>query len=263
MQTRGAVIAFLTFVVMLVWNVEAAEQTNQKVADAKPGDIRLFVSNGIHGPIEAVRADLAKALGRRSIVIEYGSSRGLQAIMEADQAFEVAIVTPEVINEVEAKGKVIKGSRVDIGRSPIGVLQRGGTKVDISTLEKLKTAILGAKFIRYPPTGAAKPMVDNAGAKLGIADALKDKTRPPIGRAEPAPALTGSEYELFFQLDSELLAPPAGQIYIGSVPRDLQIPAVMTAAVGAKGDARAAQALIDFLKGPAIEPALASSRMTR
>jgi len=262
MQTRGAVIAFLTFAVMLGWNVEAAEQANQKVADAKPGDIRLFVSNGIHGPIEAVRADLAKALGR-TIVVEYGSSRGLQAIMEADQAFEVAIVTPEVISEVEAKGKVVKGSRIDIGRSPIGVLQRGGTKVDISTPEKLKSAILGAKFIRYPPTGAAKPMVDNAGAKLGIADALKDKTRAPIRRTEPAPALTGSEYELFFQLDSELLTPPAGQIYIGSVPRELQIPAVMTAAVGAKGDARAAQALIDFLKGPAIEPALAASRMTR
>ncbi len=262
MQNRNAIIAFMTFAVMLGGNAQAAEQANQKVGDAKPGDVRVFISNGLHGAFEAVRADLTKALGR-PIVVEYGASRGLQANIEADQAFEVAIVTPDVINDVEAKGKVIKGSRADIGRSPIGVAQRGGTKLDISTSEKLKAAMLGAKVIRYPATGAAKPTVENAGTKLGIADAVKEKTKPPIGGAEVPPALMGAEYELFFQLASELMAPPGGQIYIGPVPADVQIPAVMTAAIGAKGDAKAAKALIDFLKGPAIEPALAANRMMR
>jgi len=45
---------------------------------------------------------------------------------------------------------------------------------------------------------------------------------------------------------------------------ELQVPVVLEAAIGAHArDRHAAEALIDFLRGPAILPALQASSMTR
>src|SRR5205823_57400 len=80
-----------------------------KVADAKPGDTRLIISNGIRAPFEAVKAQAQQAAGH-PFVIEYGASLGLKSTIESGQAFEVAIVTPEVIEDMTKQGKIVAGS---------------------------------------------------------------------------------------------------------------------------------------------------------
>src|SRR5277367_6347114 len=80
---------------------EAAPE--MKVADAKPGDVRIISSNGIRGVLESVKGQAEKAVGRR-FVIEYGASKDLKATIDSGQPFEVAIVTPEVLDGVIAEG---------------------------------------------------------------------------------------------------------------------------------------------------------------
>lgn len=247
---------------LVVSGQAAAQQVGGKIVDAKPGDVRLLISNGLRVPFEAVKAEAEKVVGHH-IVAEYGSSRALQANIEADQTFEVAIVTPDVVDEMIAKGKVAKGSHVDIARVTVGVNQRGGTKGDISTPGKLKDAILRAQLIRFLPTGAARPTVDNVLSKLGVAEAVKGRTGGLIGGNSTEPMPGAGQYELIFNLDSELLTPPPGQVYLGSIPKELQVPAVMTAGIGVKGDTAAARSIVDFLQSSALDPVLKSSRMTR
>ena len=46
-----------------------------RVADAKPGDVRVMTTGAIRTPLDAVRAEAEKAIGH-PLVIEYGSARG-------------------------------------------------------------------------------------------------------------------------------------------------------------------------------------------
>ena len=58
-----------------------------KVADAKPGDIRVMVTAAIRGPLDSVAARASEAVGK-PVVIEYGSARGnLKNTILAGQEF--------------------------------------------------------------------------------------------------------------------------------------------------------------------------------
>ena len=46
-----------------------------RVADAKPGDVRVMVTAAIRTPLEVVRAEAEKGVCKK-LVIEYGSARG-------------------------------------------------------------------------------------------------------------------------------------------------------------------------------------------
>src|SRR5450432_1835876 len=71
-----------------------------KVADAKPGDLRVIVTAAIREPLDAVLAQARQVVGR-PIVVEYGSARGnLKDMILAGQDFEVAMLPPDVDEEL-------------------------------------------------------------------------------------------------------------------------------------------------------------------
>jgi molybdate transport system substrate-binding protein len=236
-----------------------------KVADAKPGDVRLIVSNGLRAPLEKVRPQLEQAVGH-PLIIEYNASLAAKATIESGQPFEVAIVTPEVLDGAIAKGKVVARTRYDAARVPVAIGERGeAPKQDISSPAPLKKALLGAKGIRFAYMGASRPTLDKMIADLGVADAIKEKIIMD-GPGAPGPnrqvELTPGEYELIINLASEVL-PNKAQVYLGDIPKELQIPAIMAAGIGSNGDARTAKVVIAFLRGPAIEAGLAENGMHR
>src|SRR5262245_31161525 len=68
----------------------------ERIADAKPGDVRVLATAAIRIPLEAVRAEASKTIGR-PLVIEYGSARGnLKDVVLAGTGFEVAMLLPDV-----------------------------------------------------------------------------------------------------------------------------------------------------------------------
>lgn len=222
----------------------------------------MLISNGLRVPFQAVKAQAEAAIGH-PIVAEYGASRRLTSQMEAGQPFEVAILTGEAIDEQIGKGNLATGSRADLAHVAVGVGQRGGNPGKVGTPEELKSLLLNAKLIRYASVGASRPTVDNAFAKLGVLDAIKPRVdESTTSQTIAAPSMGAEEYELVINLASEFL-PVDGWTYLGPIASELQVPVVMSAAVGAKGDGAAGRTVIKFLQGPAIEVPLAASRMTR
>jgi molybdate transport system substrate-binding protein len=229
------------------------------VADAKPGETRLIVSNGLRAPLEAVKTQAEKAIGH-PLVTQYGASLGLKATIESGQPFELAIVTPEVLDDMIKQGKVLAGSRFDIARVPVAIGQRGDAPpCDFSTSVALKDTMVNAKSIRWATNGASLPTINHVLEKLGIGDEIRAKVNLP-GQV----ALGPGEYELNINLASEIL-PLTNHAHLGNIPAELNIPAVMSAGIGASSDtdSQAAKALLKFLQGPAIEPALNANGMTR
>jgi molybdate transport system substrate-binding protein len=232
----------------------------QKVADAKPGDLRVMVTGAISAPLQSVRAEAERVVGR-TVVIQYGSARGnLKNAILAGQEFDVALLLPDVNAELLAKDKILPRKRL-IAQVPIAIALRGDVAPpDISTPEALKAALLGAKSVKYGPTGVARDTVDKILRTLGVADAIKDSSK--LERFSDVPLAPG-EYELNIYPLSEILMNKNSK-NLGLVPAQLHVPGSIEAVVSKQAsDRQAAEAFIEFLAGPAIDPGLAKSGMTK
>ena len=261
MKVQTGIVVGVGFIALLSSGTLALAQGNAgpKVADAKPGEIRVMVTAAIRVPLEEVREQAEKAVGH-PLVIEYGSARGnLKDEILAGQAFEVAVLLPDVNDEIAKAGKIMPGPAAEIARVPVAIGLRGDApNLDVSTPAALKKAMLNAKSIKYSPTGAALLTVKKVLGDLRIADKIHDSstTRSTV-------ALEPGEYELNLYPLSEIL-PNKALKNLGPVTAQLQVPAIITAVIGKNAaDVASAKALIKFLQGPAIDAALKSDGMMK
>jgi molybdate transport system substrate-binding protein len=238
--------------------VTAQGGRGERIADAKPGDIRVLATAAIRIPLDAVRAEASKAIGH-PLVIEYGSARGnLKDAIMSGTAFEVAMLLPDV-DEQLLKAAKITSAGVVVARTDVAVGLRGDGTPDLSTPEKIKAAMLNAKSLRWSDTGAALFTVNKILDTLKIRDTVKAKH----DMAAPPVSLGPGEYEINIYPLSEIM-PNKSLRNMGPVIPELQVPAVVTATISTNTpNAAAAQALVKFLQGPAIEPVLKGNGFKR
>src|SRR5712671_160958 len=228
-----------------------AQSAAPKVADARPGDVRVIVTAAIREPLNAVVKQAEAAIGKR-IVTEYGSARGnLKDEILKGQDFEVAMLLPDVDDEIEAAGKTAPG-RFEIARVPVAFGLRGeAPNLDVGSPAAIKIAMLNAKSVKYSPTGAALMTVRKILSTLEIGDKIHDSSTVP-GEVP----LAAGEYEINIYPLSEIISNKKLK-NLGAVIPQLQVPAIIEATVGKNAaDPKAALALIKFLQGPAIDQAL-------
>src|SRR5262245_1899620 len=104
----------------------------ERIADAKPGDVRVLATAAIRIPLDAVRAEASKAIGH-PLVIEYGSARGnLKDAVMAGRGFEIAMLLPDVDEELLKAGK-ITAPGVVIAKTDVAIGLRGDGTPDLST----------------------------------------------------------------------------------------------------------------------------------
>jgi len=227
------------------------------LADAKPGDVRLIATAAIRFP-DAVVAAAEKAIGKK-LVIQYGSARGnLKDTILKGQEFEVAILLPDVNEEIFKAGKILPETH-EIARVPIAFGLRGEAPgLDVSTPEAVRSALLKAKSVKYAPTGAALLTVKKVFSVLDIADKVQDSS---TARAEVP--LGPGEYEINIYPISEII-PNKALKNLGPVIAPLQVPSILQTVIGAHAnDQKAARALTKFLQGPAIDETLKTTGMTK
>ena len=249
MKTLAAIVG--TAVALSAAPQANAQLTTPKVADARPGDVRVIATAALRGPLDAVLKQAEAAIGK-PVVVEYGSARGnLKDTILKGQDFEVAILLPDVNDDIQAAGKIAAG-RFEIARVPVAFGLRGeAPNLDVSSPAAIKAAMLSAKSIRYSPTGAALMTVKKILSTLEIADKIHDSSTV---RAEIP--LAPGEYEINIYPLSEII-PNKTLKNLGAVIPQLQVPAIIEAALGKNAaDPKAARALIDFLQGQAIDQAL-------
>jgi len=228
-----------------------AQFTGPKVADAKPGDVRLIATAAIREPLNAVLKQ-AEAIVGKPIVAEYGSARGnLKDQILKGQDFEVAMLLPDVDDEIQAAGKIVPG-RFEIARVPVALGLRGEVpSPDLSSPAAIKAAMLNAKSVKYSPTGAALMTVRKILSTLEIGDKIHDSSEV---RGEVP--LAAGEYEINIYPLSEIISNTKLK-NLGAVIAQLQVPAIIEATVGKNAaDPKTALALIKFLQGPAIDQSL-------
>ena len=95
------------------------------LARAQTSPLHVLCSNGMRAVVEELKPELERAAGQ-PLSIEYGTSAGVRQKVEAGAAFDVAVLTVEVIDALAKGGKVAPDSIGALGRSPVGVGVRAG-----------------------------------------------------------------------------------------------------------------------------------------
>ena len=228
-------------------------------APARAADIKVFSSTALRGVLDALGPQYEKATGNK-LVFTIGPAAALKAKIDDGAAFDVAIVTPPLLDALVAAGKVDAATRAVIARSALAVSVRAGApKPDVSTADALKRTLLDAKSIGFNGQGASRAGAEAMFAKLGIADAVKPKIK--LLTTSAPEAVAAGEVDVALSPVSEVLAVSGSQL-AGAVPADVQSYLVLAGAVAAHSpNADAATALIRFLTAPAALPVLAAKGM--
>jgi molybdate transport system substrate-binding protein len=216
--------------------------TAQTVAaqDAKTDtEIRILCSNGLRAAMVKLLPQYERTTGRR-IKIDYGASANFKRSIEAGQPFDLAILTPQLIEDLTKQGKIAAGTAVDIATTGIGVAVRAGSpKPDVSTPEAMKQTLLKAKSIGYVKEGASAAATVNMLDRLGVRDQVQNKIVFPSGAEQSMASVASGQTEVAFALISEILIVPGVQI-AGPLPPEFQKPIMMSAGIASSTQNRTA-----------------------
>jgi molybdate transport system substrate-binding protein len=90
------------------------------------------------------------------------------------ESVDVVIVAADALDALIEDGMVLAGSRVDLARSSIGMAVRASArKPDITSVERLKQALLEAKSVAYSASVSGDYLVGELFPRLGIAAQLE------------------------------------------------------------------------------------------
>ncbi|WP_185633839.1 substrate-binding domain-containing protein [Burkholderia sp. Bp9012] len=204
--------------------------------------------------MRSVLAELAPPFERSSghkLKFEFDSLGVTRRRIDLGESFDVAILTPSHIDELMQQGKVAAGTRCDLARSFIGVVVRaGGPRPDIATVEAFRQTMLDAKSISYSDEGATALYLSGMFERLGIAEAMKGKTKLARGGTAVQLVAAGTSELGITVINAIPLSP--GVDLLGSLPPGLEHHVDYAAGMAAASTQQeAARAWLDFLKTPA------------
>lgn len=222
-------------------------------------EIRVMQSAAFKEAYLELAPQFERATGHKAVAI-FAPGVQVMSRLKGGETVDLVIMAAGAIDELIALGRIVPGSRVDLGRSAVGVAVRAGAaKPDISSGDAFKRALLAAKSVAYS-TGPSGVYFAGLIERMGIAAQLKPKLKQVLGEPAGAPVARG-EAELAIQQVSELL-PVAGIDLVGPLPPDIQKITVFSVGlhIGAK-EPGAAQALVKFLASPAAAPVIRKKGM--
>lgn len=230
---------------------------------AEGAEIRVLCSTGLKAVMEELVPQFERAT-RHKIVITFGLASAMKQRIEAGEAFDVAVLTPPLLDDLIKQGSIAADTRAPIARTGLAIAIRAGArKRDISTVEAFTRALRDVKSITYAKEGASGVAFAALVQRLGIAEELKAKSTLTASGEAVGEAVAHGEAEFGVLPVSEILPVPGVEV-LGTFPAAVQSYIVMVAGVSARATQRdAARDLITFLTAPAALPVIKAKGMER
>ena len=104
------------------------------VSAATAAEIRVLTAGAMRAVIAAEVPAFEKKTGH-TVVLQNDTAGGLAKRIAGGEAFDLAVITPRVVDDLIAAGKIVPGSRLDLARVGVGVgVKEGAPKPDIATV---------------------------------------------------------------------------------------------------------------------------------
>src|SRR2546423_13942072 len=116
---------------------------------AGAADLKVISAGAVRGLISQIIDDYSKQTGQK-FDFTIGTTGQLRNIIATGQHADLIIVSTPLMSELEKTGKLMAGSRADLGRVGIGVTVREGAPVpDVSSPETFKQTLVAARSVAY------------------------------------------------------------------------------------------------------------------
>ena len=226
-------------------------------AAAQGAELKVLSGNGAKAAVRELCSQFEKSTGNK-ISLRFEVNADLKKKIEAGETLDVAVLNPPVIEALIKSGKLVAGSRRDIGHSGLAVaVKRGAPKPDISSVEAFKRMLLAAKAVAYPGKGASGLYFVSLLDRMGIKAAMQGKLKP-MAAEDTVEVVARGEADMVVVVATRIPG-VAGVDVVGPIPEALQTKIGFAAGLSASSKAPdAAKALIQFLSAPSAAATLRS-----
>src|SRR5262245_11812130 len=108
---------------------------------ARATEIKLLCAVALQPGIITLVPDFEKSSGHK-VTITYGTVGAVADRVQKGEAADIAISSGPLIDQLQAQGKVISGSRINIAKVGVGVfVRKGGTKPDLASVDGFKRSL--------------------------------------------------------------------------------------------------------------------------
>ncbi len=195
-------------------------------------ELTVLSTVGMRGGLEKARGEFERANSDR-FDVTYGTAAVLKRRIENGAAFDVAILTRSMVEDLAGKGRILTSTVASVAKSGMGIaVKAGATPPDIGTRDALRRALLSAGAIAYTKEGQSGAAAGHLFEALGISGAIGDRvvleTRPGGGVL----AVAEDKATLGIALISEIAAETSVEL-AGPLPAELQTYVVFAAGMSA------------------------------
>jgi molybdate transport system substrate-binding protein len=230
---------------------------------ASAAELRVLTAGAMKEVVLSLLPEFEKATGHK-VTVDNDTAGGLQKRIEGGEAFDLAVITPRVVDDLIAKGKIAAGTRANISSVGVGVaVKEGAPKPDISSVDALKKTLVAARAVAYidPASGGSSGIYFSGLLdRLGIADQVKPKAKLKAG-GYVAELVASGEADIAVHQISEIL-PVKGVVFVGPLPAEVQNTTVYAVGLATTpSSVEAVKALAAHLGSPAAAAVLRAKGM--
>jgi molybdate transport system substrate-binding protein len=226
--------------------------------------LTVMISGGFSLAYRQVLPEFERTTGITVTTLS-GASQGsgpktIKAQLEQGTEVDVVILSREGLEELIAAGRIAAGSDVGLAGAALGAaVRQGSAKPDVSNLDGLKRALLGAHLVALPASTSGIFLKNEVFPRLGIADKVQSKM---FARGiESTNAVAAGEADLAIGPISEQVGQPGIEL-AGALPDEVQLVQTFTAAITSKSqNSEQAKRLIAFLASDKATAAIKSAGM--
>ena len=231
---------------------------------ARAADVRLLSAAAMQTVFQQIAGDFERTSGHK-LVFTYATMGAITQRIRGGETADLVIGSTQSIASLVKDGKIRADSQATICKVGVGVVvPSDGPTPQFASVEDFKRALLGAKVVVYADPaggGAAGIHVGQVIQKLGLADALKQRTKFGAGGDVTEVTLAQGAGALGITQISEIVAKPGAE-FVGPLPKELQNYTGVTAGIPTSAEpSQAVTAFMTFLKSPVAVGAIKARGM--
>lgn len=238
---------------MRIVTMGAAVMLAAAIGNANADELNVLATGVYASAVEDLAAPFQQQTGHavRFTVVNAGTAARK---IEAGEAYDAVLTSSASLDALTRAGKVVSGSKVDIGRMRLGTAVKAGAPLpDIKTADAFRAAILAAPAVAYIDPkggGTSGAFFAKMFERLGVAKAIEAKGIPCATGIDVNRVVASGRASLGMTQASEIIGAP-GVAFGGYLPDDLQLVTVYAAGIPSSAkSAEGGKAFIGFLQGP-------------